>query len=219
MRGQNLMASSALVLGLLFLPTAWAVDPATLANKGSGTIAACASCHGPDGAGQSTFPRLAGMNANYLRKQLDDFENGSRANAVMEPIAKALTPEDRVAITAYYAAMPVPGTDTAAAPGPEPDEGDPGARLALRGNWDEGIPACVQCHGPGGMGVGDAFPAIAAQPADYIAAQLRAWQEGTRQNDPIELMRHLSARLSASDIQAVSAWFSQQPASTAGGGQ
>lgn len=79
------------------------------------------------------------------------------------------------------------------------------------------MPACVQCHGPGGTGVGDSFPAIAAQPAGYIAAQLRAWQAGTRKNDPIELMRHLSAKLSESEVKAVSEWFSLQPATSVEG--
>lgn len=207
MRGKNLLASGAMVLGVLSFPSAWAIDPATLANTGTGTIAACASCHGKDGGGQASFPRLAGMNATYLLKQLGDFDSGTRANGVMQPIAKALTPEDRVAITNYYAAMPIPAAQTGVAPAPDPDS--PGERLAL--------PACVQCHGPGGIGVGDAFPAIAAQPADYITAQLRAWQAGTRKNDPIELMRHLSAKLSASEVKAVSEWFSRQPATAAGG--
>ncbi|WP_036210659.1 c-type cytochrome [Novilysobacter arseniciresistens] len=215
MRGKNLLASGALLLGVLALPSAWAIDPATLANAGTGTIAACASCHGKDGGGQASFPRLAGMNATYLLKQLGDFDSGARSNAVMQPIAKALSPEDRVAITSYYAEMPVPAAQTGPAPAPDPDR--PGEKLALLGKWNDGIPACVQCHGPGGIGIGDAFPAIAAQPAGYITAQLRAWQAGTRKNDPIELMRHLSAKLSASDIKAVSEWFSRQPATAAGG--
>lgn len=214
MQGKTLLASGALVLGALSMSPAHAVDPATLANTGTGTIAACASCHGKDGGGQASFPRLAGMNAAYLLKQLADFDSGTRANAVMQPIAQALSAEERTRITRYYAAMPVPQAQTRTAPADEP--GSPGARLALRGKWSDGVPACVQCHGPGGTGVGDAFPAIAAQPAGYIAAQLRAWQAGTRRNDPIELMRHLSANLSASEITAVSEWFSLQPATPGG---
>lgn len=210
MRGKNLLASCAVVLlGLSFSPS-WAVDPATLANTGTGTIAACASCHGKDGGGLASFPRLAGMNANYLLKQLGDFDSGARSNGVMQPIAKALSPEDRVAIARYYAAMKVPPSQRAQAPA-APNTGNPGATLALLGKWSVGVPACVQCHGPGGMGVGDSFPAIAAQPAGYIAAQLRAWQAGTRKNDPVELMRHLSAKLSEAEVNAVSEWFSLQP--------
>lgn len=215
MRGTTLLASGALVLGVLAFSSAWAVDPATLANTGTGTIAACASCHGKDGGGQASFPRLAGMNATYLLKQLGDFDRGTRANAVMQPIAKALAPEDRVAITRYYAALPVPAAQTGPAPASAP--AGPGETLALLGKWSDGVPACVQCHGPGGTGVGDAFPAIAAQPAGYIAAQLQAWQAGTRKNDPLELMRHLSEKLSPSEVRAVSDWFSRQPATAAGG--
>ena len=77
MRGKNLLASGALLLGVLALPSAWAIDPATLANAGTGTIAACASCHGKDGGGQASFPRLAGMNATYLLKQLGDFDSSA----------------------------------------------------------------------------------------------------------------------------------------------
>lgn len=214
MRGKTFLASGALVLATLGAPPAHAVDPAILANTGTGTVVACASCHGKDGGGQASFPRLAGMNATYLLKQLDDYDSGTRANGVMQPIAKALSSEERVEITRYYAAMPIPQGLSGPAPALDPDS--PGATLALLGKWSDGVPACVQCHGPGGTGVGDAFPAIAAQPAGYIAAQLQAWQAGTRKNDPIELMRHLSAKLSESEVKAVSEWFSLQPATSGG---
>lgn len=207
---------TALVLVLLPSAPVRAVDPATIANAGSGTVVACASCHGKDGGGQASFPRLAGMNATYLLKQLQDFDSGSRDNAVMKPIANALSPADRSAMANYYAALPIPAALAGATRSAAADA-SPGARLATRGQWSRGVPACVQCHGPGGIGVGDNFPAIAGQPAGYIAAQLQAWQKGTRKNDPLELMRHLSRSLTEDEIKAVSDWFARQPVVPAGG--
>jgi cytochrome c553 len=58
-----------------------AADPATLAKRGQGAVIACASCHGPRGEGQASFPRLAGMDAGYLRKQLQDFADHERRGA------------------------------------------------------------------------------------------------------------------------------------------
>lgn len=199
-----------LVVGSIGSTAAWAVDPATIAQHGAGQATACATCHGKDGGGQASFPRLAGMEAAYLLKQLQDFASGSRANRVMQPIAEALSPADRTAIASYYAALPIPpgfvGTAQSSV------HSSSGAQLATRGRWSNGIPACVQCHGPGGNGVGENFPAIAGQPAGYIAAQLVAWKTGTRKNDPLGLMQQLSRRLSEDEIRAVSEWFASQPA-------
>lgn len=208
--------AAALSLVLVSAAPAGAVEPALIAKSGSGTVVACASCHGQDGGGQASFPRLAGMNAAYLLKQLQDYAGGSRTNPVMQSIAKSLTSADRAAMANYYAALPIPPALHGFA-APVAAVGDTGARLATRGKWSEGIPACVQCHGPGGGGVGDAFPAITGQSAGYIAAQLTAWQAGTRKNDPLELMRNLSARLTGAEIQAVSEWFARRPVAPAGG--
>lgn len=193
---------------LLFNGAAQAVDPATLARSGGDGLAACASCHAADGGGQGAFPRLAGLETGYLQKQLQDFASGSRKHVLMQPIAKALTKEDQAAMAAYYAAMPVPARLRSLKP---PSDTGPGAWLALRGAWDRSIPGCTRCHGPEGGGVGAAFPPLAGQPAEYIAAQLRAWKAGDRANDPLELMRHLSAQLTAEEIKAVSQWFAAQP--------
>ena len=206
-------------LAILLLPAApaLAVDPATIANAGTATVVACASCHGKDGGGMASFPRLAGMNAAYLLRQLQDFDSGSRGNAVMKPIATALSPADRNAMANYYAALPIPAALAGAAAPATPDT-SPGARLANRGMWSKGVPACVQCHGPGGVGVGAGFPAIAGQPSGYLASQLQAWQKGTRKNDPLELMQHLSRSLSDAEIKAVSDWFASQPPNPSGAG-
>lgn len=193
-----------LLCGAAALAQAQAPDPAQLANSGAGGLAACASCHGAQGEGMAAMPRLAGINAAYLRKQLDDFANGAREHALMSPIAKVMSPATREAMSAYYGAMSLP------APTP-PDEAHPGARVAQRGAWDRNVPGCVQCHGPGGRGVGEAFPPIAGQTAAYLSAQLDAWKAGRRSNDPIGLMQAAARGLTAEEISDVADYFSKLP--------
>lgn len=203
----GLVRSAAVVMAVVMAPVlaAGAADPAVVAKSGSGEIVACASCHGAQGEGMASFPRLAGLNAEYLRRQMATIADGTRKNAVMEPIVIALGEKGMREMADYYASLPPPkGTDEV--PGAE----SPGATLALRGDWDRNIPACVSCHGPGGVGVGDSFPALAGQPPNYIVSQLKAWKDGTRKNDPLELMRHLSAKLSETEMRDVASWFAGQ---------
>ncbi len=187
-----------------------ATDAATIVSQGNGKGAApCLACHGADGGGQAAAgnPRLAGLDAAYLRKQLDDFASGTRINPVMSATADALGDDERQSLAIYYSKLPIPSAPTTTAAAiPRA-----GAELAMRGRWTKQVPGCVQCHGPGGVGVGTTFPPLAGQPASYIEAQLKAWQRGTRHNDPLQLMQHLSAALSEQDIRDVAAWFAAQP--------
>ena len=128
----RLAGMSASALLLVWSPLGAAVDASTLATLGKAHgVASCASCHGADGAGQvaAGFPRLAGLNGAYLRKQLDDFASGARENAVMRPIATALDADERKAISDYYAKLPIPAA--LAKPAAEnPKDDSPGALLA-----------------------------------------------------------------------------------------
>lgn len=199
----------ATVVSLVILPlagAAHAADPATIARSGAAGLAPCASCHGASGEGQASFPRLAGMDGDYLARQLEDFASGQRASAVMGPIAKALPAADRASLARYYAGLPLP-------PASPPANADPrGERLALQGAWGKGVPACVQCHGPDGRGVGAAFPALAGQMAGYISTQLKAFRDGHRKNDPLQLMRGPAAKLTDEEIESVARWFASRPA-------
>lgn len=201
------------ILGILVLLAplaAGATDAATIAKQGNGKGAApCMACHGVDGGGTEAngYPRLAGLDATYLRRQLDDFANGTRTNPVMQPNASALSEDERAALAKYYSALPLPARF--AKPATTPDA--KGERLAVRGDWSRELPGCVQCHAPGGVGVGANFPPLAGQPAAYIEAQLRAWQQGTRHNDPLALMQHIAKQLTPQEMQAVAGWFAAQP--------
>lgn len=188
-------------------------DAAAIARQGNGKGAlACATCHGVDGGGQAAagFPRLAGLDAAYLERQLDSYANGTRSGPVMAPMANALSQDERHALAGYYSRLSIP---TAAANGASKPGDDPlGKELAMRGRWSKQVPACIACHGPQGVGVGADFPPLAGQPATYIANQLRDWQAGTRKNDPLDMMRRISVALEAPDVTAVSEWFAAQPA-------
>lgn len=212
-RVMHTLWSLLVLLLLVSAPSAWALDAAAIAQQGNGHGAtACQACHGPDGAGQAAagFPRLAGLNAAYLHKQLADLASGARGSAVMRPIVTALSEAERTAMAGYYSALPIPAA--LARPGtPMPAADSVGAQLALRGRWSQQVPACVQCHGPDGVGVGAHFPPLAGQSATYIAAQLKAWQQGARHNDPLQLMQHISHALNEQDIAAVAGWFAAQP--------
>ncbi|MDP3125271.1 MAG: c-type cytochrome [Thiobacillus sp.] len=174
---------------------------------------ACIACHGTqgEGAAASGFPRLAGLDAGYVHAQLEAFAAEKRTNAIMTPIAQALSAAERKQLADYYSGLGRdPGTVKAARPQADkvdPISGSAGAQLALKGRWENALPACVQCHGSRGAGVGSAFPALAGQPALYIENQLRAWQQGTRAPGPLGLMKVIADKLSTDDIKQVAAYF------------
>ena len=68
-------------------------------------VPACASCHGPTGAGIPVqFPRLAGQHAEYIVAQLKNFHSGQRANdaaKMMRSIASKLSDDDMAAVADY----------------------------------------------------------------------------------------------------------------------
>jgi cytochrome c553 len=66
-------------------------------------VPACASCHGPAGAGlPKQFPRLHGQHADYTLAQLKTFRTGERANApMMMVIATKLTDAEMAAVSDY----------------------------------------------------------------------------------------------------------------------
>lgn len=186
---------------------------AALAQQGGPGFSACVSCHGANGEGQaaSGFPRLAGQSQAYLVKQLQAFAVGTRKNPVMEPVARALDAQQMRDLADHYAGLP--GWQTPAKTAATGRVAGPGQRLATMGNWDKDIPACFACHGPGGAGIAPHFPAIAGQPRAYISAQLKAWQAGTRSNDPQGLMKSVADRLSDADIDAISLYL-ENPGAT-----
>ncbi|MBP6561865.1 MAG: c-type cytochrome [Neisseriaceae bacterium] len=182
-------------------------------NKGNGRGAdACNACHAVDGGGVLSIgtPRLAGLHAGYIEKQIKDFASGRRLHVQMKPIAKALSQAEMEAVSKYLSGLPLPERKIKQSL-PMADE-SVGARLALRGRWEANIPACIQCHAFNGGGVGASFPAISGQGAVYIANQLNAWKNGARDNDPIGLMRQIASKLSREDIDSVAQWFGAQNA-------
>jgi cytochrome c553 len=153
-------------------------------------------------------PKLAGVPAYYLAKQLRDFASGVRADDVMSPIARAMKPEDKADVSEYYSG--VRGTPTAS-PATEPDLLALGTRLATVGDENKMVQACESCHGLEGRGEGPAIPPLAGQYASYIALQMRMWQEGQRKNDASQQMTNIAKRLSAQDIQAIGLYFERIP--------
>lgn len=68
-------------------------------------VAACASCHGPNGSGiPSQFPRLAGQHSQYTSEQLKAFRGGQRANdpnRMMRAIAEKLSDRELAAVAQF----------------------------------------------------------------------------------------------------------------------
>ncbi len=79
---------------------------AGIAAKG---VPACASCHGPSGAGMpAQYPRLSGQFAEYTETQLKSFRDGVRTNdpgSAMQIIALKMTDAEIKAVADYAAGL------------------------------------------------------------------------------------------------------------------
>lgn len=67
--------------------------------------AACASCHGTDGASVQGMPYLAGQSRGYIVERMREFKTGKRPSTVMHQIARGYTDEQIEALAAYFSAQ------------------------------------------------------------------------------------------------------------------
>lgn len=172
-------------------------------EAGKAKSAVCAACHGADGNSTSpTWPSLAGQHATYLYKQLTDFKDGRRNNPTMTGMVAALSDEDMKNLAAYYESQ---------RPKPVAFDGElieSGENIYRGGIAAVSVAACMGCHSPNGKGNGPAgWPSLTGQHPEYIVAQLQAFKQGLRANDPGSMMRNVSVRMSEMEMKSVAAYI------------
>lgn len=157
----------------------------------------CAACHGADGNSViTTNPKLAGQHPEYLLKQLTNFKEGTRANAVMSGMAGALSPQDMEGLAKYFSSQSIKLAKAKAN-----GKGSLGEKIYRGGIASTQVPACAACHGATGAGLPKQFPRLAGQHADYTLQQLRTFRTGERANAP--MMMAIAAKMTDAEMQAV----------------
>lgn len=165
----------------------------------------CIACHGADGNGGQPFtpeyPKLAGKQSEYLKKQLRDYQAGKRKNPVMSPMAANLAPEQIEEVSVYYSAQPNKPNKVA-----NPALLEPGKKIYDDGNPESGVPACAGCHLPDASG-SMRYPHLAGQNAQYSYGELKKFASGERDNDRGLVMQSVTLRMSDAEMKAVSEYI------------
>ncbi len=201
-------ATLMLVLGASAHAAAPAAEPAAAPKTPPAIVTqVCAGCHGLDGNGTAPAnPKLAGQSEQYLMRQLQSFrlkEGGAaadRQNQLMAGFAMMLTPETMRDVAAYYAAQKFQPSAAR-----NKDLAVAGQKIYRAGIAAKNIPACAGCHGPSGAGIPVQYPRVGGQYAEYVAAQLVAFRQGTRTNNA--QMSAIAARMSDAEISAISEYI------------
>ena len=170
----------------------------------------CEPCHGIEGfSSKPSTPNLAGLDREYIWKQLDDFRDGKRKSEIMHRMASALSSRDSADLAAYFSLLPN-------TPDAQFNESFPqamqdatlsdAARIMLSvGDPNRGIPPCQACHGP--IGYVRAAPGLEAQNYDYLLSQLDDFASKTRSNDIDLPMRTIAGHMHEDERRAVAQFY------------
>ncbi len=175
------------------------------AEAGKAKSITCSACHGAEGVSANPlWPNLAGQGAPYIVAQLKNFKQGRRNNALMNAQAMTLSDQDMIDLAAYFASLP-PAAKAVA----DPSLVDRAEALYRGGHNENGVPACIACHGPQGRGnAAAAYPALNGQHAAYAAKTLADYASGERRSDrQVQIMRTIAERLTQDDRQALASYL------------
>ena len=189
----------ALGLALVLVALAAPASGGPLDHPGYVKSATCSACHGFAGNSRSnTMPILAGMNAAYLKKALQDYASGKRPSPEMEPFAKhaiALGVDD---VAAYFSSQTKQPTSVA---------GDPAAIARGRTASQQ----CVTCHGPAGKGdAAKGIPDLSGQPPGYLKHQMELFKADRRSpgDEPLKAMKTLMRTIPDAQVDDLAAYYS-----------
>ena len=154
---------------VLLLMAAGVASAGPLDHPGYAKAFSCSACHGFAGASASdAMPILAGMNAAYLKKALQDYAAGRRVSTEMEPYAKMATELGLDDVSAYFASQKKV---------PTPIPADPAA--AARGKAASA--PCAACHGADGKGdAAKNIPDLRGQPPGFLRSQMLLFKADRR---------------------------------------
>jgi cytochrome c553 len=149
------------------------VDPVA---AGKAAAEPCSKCHGENGVSHKAgAPSLIGLHPKYLVETMQSFKSGDRPidekNQDMKKALDALSDQDLQHIALYFALQSENLTRAQT-----PNEG--GAPVAK-----EALGPCVKCHGQDGVGSSPITPSLAGQDLTYMVNALRAYKDGTRDDD------------------------------------
>jgi cytochrome c553 len=69
-------------------------------------VAVCAACHGQTGISTvPNYPILAGQHADYLKREIAEYKDGGRKNAIMSAMAATIKDSDVDALADYFSKM------------------------------------------------------------------------------------------------------------------
>jgi cytochrome c553 len=161
----------------------------------------CQACHGKDGnPDTSDCPKLAGQYAAYIRKEIKDFQVGSRKDIIMTDIALRLTNEqDLLDISAYFASQ-------------NKMKGPIGqvVNIAGRRRFKSGN-GCETCHGINGKGLAPNIPTapvIGGQNKSYLIKQLKDFRSNARTNEANGIMGMITDLMSDAQMDEVASYES-----------
>jgi cytochrome c553 len=187
-----------------FLGLVIAAGPATAGDAALGAqkAAVCGACHGMTGSSiNPEWPSLAGQPPAYLVAQLKQFQQGTRVNPLMTPMAAPLGDADMADLAAHFSQQTPTGLEA------DPSNWKLGEKLFRGGDAARGLPACIACHGPQGRGNAPAgYPALRAQQGVYTYNQLLAYASGTRASSGNEIMQDIASRLTDEEMRALASY-------------
>jgi cytochrome c553 len=162
----------------------------------------CQQCHQAAAVGLAAqkIPALAGQQYEYLIKQVVDFLDQERANAIMHQqlLRSGLNNATSIAdVVGYVANLPL---------NPAPEQG-PGNQLLQGKSLYEGY--CASCHGRTAEGNGDLWvPTLRGQHYGYLVEQMQRMARSQRSNISEDLHRIFSS-YADSELQAVADYLSR----------
>jgi cytochrome c553 len=176
-------------------PASAAVAPKLDAVQvGKNASVGCTGCHGEAGVTKTPgMPNLVGLDPQYLVAAMSNYKSGQRKNEMMKSMLALTSDADANNIALFYALQKP-------APANTPSPGDQAAGKAAAA-------ACAGCHGDEGVSGSPATPSLAGQDAQYFAAALRAYKDGTRNN---ETMKGLATGLDDTAIKNLAAYYAVQ---------
>lgn len=165
-------------------------------QAGKAAAASCSGCHGEAGISKMPgMPSLVGLDPKYFVSALNAYKSGQRKHDMMKSLVAALNDESVNNMALYYALQKPAKAQT------------PAAGNAAAGKT--AAAACAACHGDRGVSGNPATPSVAGQDAEYLAAALRAYKDGSRKD---ESMKGPVAALDDKTMKDIAAYYAaQQP--------